>query len=118
MSEEMNGVVLRFDESTGYGFIEPDDGGDDVFVHANDLNPSDRHRIRAGLAVSFDIVSGDRGDRAVNIVFTDAAGLTTEDLDRQLTEALIEAAPSMTLDQLAAVRRVVASIAANNGWAV
>ncbi len=118
MGTEMNGVVLRFDEQTGYGFIEPDDGGEDVFVHANDLNPADRQRIRAGLAVSFDIVSGDRGDRAVNVEFTDASGLTTEDLDRQLTEGLMREAPSMTLEHLAAVRRVVADLASNNGWAL
>ena len=33
----MTGKMLRFDEVRGYGFIVPDDGNEDVFVHANDL---------------------------------------------------------------------------------
>lgn len=60
------GRVLRFDESKGYGFIAPDDGGEDVFVHANEL--TDRGlRVSTGTRVEFRIVDGDRGLKAFDV---------------------------------------------------
>lgn len=57
------GKVLRFDETRGYGFIAPDSGGEDVFLHANDLR-DEKYLIRPGVAVEFDLEEGDRGLKA------------------------------------------------------
>jgi cold shock protein len=57
------GTVLRFDEARGYGFIEPDDGGDDIFVHASALGCEERAIVR-GARVHFEAVRSGRGRRA------------------------------------------------------
>jgi cold shock protein len=57
------GRVIRFDEIKGYGFIAPNDGGEDVFVHANDLS----ERVRTGHHVEFRVVEGDRGLKAYDV---------------------------------------------------
>ena len=60
------GRVIRFDETKGYGFIAPTDGGEDVFVHANEL--IDRGlRISAGTKVGFRVLEGDRGLKAYDV---------------------------------------------------
>ena len=60
------GRVIRFDETKGYGFIAPTDGGEDVFVHANEL--IDRGlRISAGTRVGFRVLEGDRGLKAYDV---------------------------------------------------
>ena len=59
-----NGTVKFFNESKGFGFITPDDGGKDVFVHANGLQDT----ITEGDKVSFDVEEGKKGLNAVNVV--------------------------------------------------
>ena len=59
-----NGTVKFFNEEKGYGFITPDDGGKDVFVHINGLNGV---TITEGDKVSFDVEEGQKGLNAVNI---------------------------------------------------
>jgi CspA family cold shock protein len=60
------GRVIRFDEAKGYGFIAPSEGGEDVFVHANEV--SDRGlRISAGTQVEFRVLEGDRGLKAYDV---------------------------------------------------
>jgi cold shock protein len=49
------GTVKRFNPIKGYGFIQPDDGGKDVFVHVKDLARSGIHNLVRGQKVSFDI---------------------------------------------------------------
>ncbi|MFJ9154749.1 cold-shock protein [Streptomyces sp. NPDC102270] len=60
------GRVARFDGARGYGFIAPDNGEEDVFLHANDLLIPEAH-LRSGLAVEFDINVGDRGPQASSV---------------------------------------------------
>jgi CspA family cold shock protein len=67
------GRVLRFDEARGYGFIAPDMGGEDVFLHANDLG-SEKYLIRPGVAVEFDLEAGERGLKASAVRVLGAAG--------------------------------------------
>jgi cold shock protein len=61
-----HGVVVRFDEVKGYGFIAPDDGGDDVFIHANELTDRAASLV-CGTRVEFDVVDGGRGLKAYDV---------------------------------------------------
>ncbi|MGH1336406.1 MAG: cold-shock protein [Aureispira sp.] len=58
-----NGTVKFFNDSKGYGFITPDNGGKDVFVHANGLIDD----IREGDNVSYEIEEGRKGPNAVEV---------------------------------------------------
>lgn len=58
------GTVKFFNDSKGFGFITPDDGGKDVFVHANDLGGT---TIKEGSKVEFDVVAGKKGPQASNV---------------------------------------------------
>ena len=62
-----NGTVKFFNDSKGFGFITPDDGGKDVFVHVNGLNGS---TITEGDKVSYDVEEGKKGLNAVNVSLT------------------------------------------------
>ncbi len=62
-----NGTVKFFNTSKGFGFITPDDGGKDVFVHANGLNGLS---IDEGDKVSYDVEEGKKGLNAVNVELT------------------------------------------------
>ena len=59
-----NGTVKFFNESKGFGFITPEDGGKDVFVHVNGLNES---TLYEGDNVSYDVEEGRKGLNAVNV---------------------------------------------------
>jgi CspA family cold shock protein len=58
-----NGTVKFFNDSKGYGFITPDEGGKDVFVHVNGLNDD----IAEGDKVSYDVEEGRKGPNAINV---------------------------------------------------
>jgi CspA family cold shock protein len=59
----LTGKVVQFDDMRGYGFIAPDKGGEDVFVHANVL-ADDKLLFVPGLPVEFEVTEGDRGLKA------------------------------------------------------
>ncbi len=59
-----NGTVKFFNDSKGFGFITPDDGGKDVFVHVNEL---DGATITEGDKVSYEVEEGQKGLNAVNV---------------------------------------------------
>lgn len=61
---KVKGKVLWFNDQKGFGFIKPDDGGKDVFVHFSALLPSDRQHITEGSAVEFGVVQGRKGVQA------------------------------------------------------
>jgi CspA family cold shock protein len=58
------GTVKFFNTAKGFGFITPDQGGKDVFVHANDLNGAS---ITEGTKVEFDVVQGQKGPQASGV---------------------------------------------------
>eukprot|EP00756_Hemistasia_phaeocysticola_P005848 Hpha_TRINITY_DN13528_c0_g1::TRINITY_DN13528_c0_g1_i1::g.111706::m.111706 len=64
----MRGKVVKWIEERGFGFISPDDGGKDVYVHARDLPPESS--LEEGRDIHFDLVQDSRAggkDRATNI---------------------------------------------------
>ena len=62
----VQGKVIRFDEVRGYGFVAPDSGGDDVFIHVNDLE-FDKRNLAVGAVVDFAVEDGDRGLKASTV---------------------------------------------------
>lgn len=60
------GKVIRFDRFRGYGFIAPETGGEDVFLHANDLLV-DENLIVPGATVEFTLEDGGRGLKASDV---------------------------------------------------
>ena len=52
-----NGTVKFYNSSKGYGFIQPDNGGPDVFVHATALEQAGIYSLNEGQKVSFEVVS-------------------------------------------------------------
>jgi len=62
------GKVKWFNDQKGYGFIQRDDGGKDVFVHHSSINASGFRSLAEGQAVSFDIVEDSKGPKAQNVV--------------------------------------------------
>ncbi|MBR8661405.1 MULTISPECIES: cold shock domain-containing protein [Bacillales] len=63
----MHGKVKWFNAEKGYGFIEREDGGD-VFVHYTAIQADGFRTLEEGESVEFDIVDGDRGPQAANVV--------------------------------------------------
>ena len=61
------GVVARFDSKRGFGFVIPDDGGEDLFVHQNNIVMEGFRSLRSGERVKFEIEMGDKGGKAVSV---------------------------------------------------
>lgn len=61
------GTVKWFNNAKGYGFILPEEGGDDLFVHYSAIRMDGYKTLKAGQAVQFDAESGDKGQHAVNV---------------------------------------------------
>ncbi|MEV4449899.1 cold-shock protein [Streptomyces mirabilis] len=135
----VSGRVVRFDGSRGYGFIAPDHGGEDVFLHVNDILVPESY-IRSGIAVEFEIESSDRGPKASSVqlarnadgtpvtppkpavsrqVLADDAMcdvLGHDEYIGDVTEVLLEAAPSLTGSQITQIRTAMVQFAKKHGW--
>ncbi|WP_186241821.1 cold shock domain-containing protein [Mycobacterium simulans] len=132
----VTGKIVRFDEMRGYGFITPDIGGDDVFLHVNDLEMEKRLATR-GARVSFEIEEGDRGKFATEVrMSTDVAPvrapvsdaedlnaanddyfdvLSSEEFLHVVTEKLLQITPPLTAQQILAVRSSFEQLARQQG---
>ena len=62
------GIVKWFNDSKGYGFITPDDGAKDCFVHHTAIQMQGFKTLAEGERVEFDIVDGQKGPAAENVV--------------------------------------------------
>ena len=61
------GIVKFFNASKGFGFIAPEGGGKDVFVHASAVEAAGMRTLNEGQKVSFDIQPDARGSKAANL---------------------------------------------------
>jgi CspA family cold shock protein len=64
-----SGIVKFYNAQKGYGFIQPDDGGKDVFVHVTAVEQSGINSLNEGMRISFDTEPDKRGKgpKAVNL---------------------------------------------------
>ncbi|WP_019816340.1 cold-shock protein [Saccharomonospora saliphila] len=143
----VTGKVVRFDEFKGYGFVSPDSGGEDVFVHVNDVL-FDKTLVAPGVRLSFDIEEGDRGLKASHVrlaereerpslraadgaedideyegpeaeepdISGEAAPVTRKQYLDEVTELLLDAAPTATAEDIVSIRRRLVRSAVDHGW--
>ena len=63
----MTGIVIWFNAEMGYGFIQRE-GGMDLFVHFSGIKSEGFKTLEEGWNVEFDVIQGDRGEQATNVV--------------------------------------------------
>nr|WP_198370317.1 cold shock domain-containing protein [Roseomonas rosulenta] len=64
---DVNGTVKWFDQVRGFGFVTPEDGGQDVFLHSSVLQRAGKQDVQQGEKVSLEVRDGQRGRQAVNM---------------------------------------------------
>lgn len=69
------GTVKWFNDAKGFGFIEPEQGGDDVFAHFSAIQMEGFRTLKQGSKVSFELIQGPKGQLAQNITPLEAAAL-------------------------------------------
>ena len=64
---DLTGTVKWFDQVRGFGFVTPEDGGQDVFLHSSVLQRAGRQDVQQGEKVDLEVRDGQRGRQAVNL---------------------------------------------------
>ena len=68
MSEVKQGTVKWFNDKKGFGFIEPSEGGKDLFVHMSSIQMEGYKTLRDGQAVEYEVGESEKGPAAANVV--------------------------------------------------
>ena len=71
------GTVQWFNDAKGFGFIEPEEGGDDVFAHFSAIQMEGFRTLKQGGRVKFELVQGPKGQLAQNISPVESGALAT-----------------------------------------
>ena len=66
-----NGIVKWFNDSKGFGFITPDEGGEDLFAHFSAIQSNGFKSLAENQRVTFDVTTGPKGKQASNIRIAD-----------------------------------------------
>lgn len=129
----VTGRIVQFNQTRGYGFIAPDGGGDDVFLHSEELKAYG-HAVRIGTRVQFEVLDGQRGLKAFDVTVLDppqqddrparAEGgddelsevITAVEYAREVTDALIAFCPNVTAAQIVEIRQRLTVSARRRGW--
>jgi CspA family cold shock protein len=61
------GTVKWFNDAKGFGFIAPENGGEDIFVHFSAINATGFRSLKEGQRVSFEVVQGPKGSQAAGV---------------------------------------------------
>lgn len=61
------GTVKWFNDAKGFGFITPDDGGEDLFAHFSSIQMSGFKTLKEGQRVVYEVIQGPKGKQALNI---------------------------------------------------
>ena len=62
------GTVKRFNKIKGYGFIQPENGGNEVFVHFSQIQTEGYKELKEGQRVSYELEKGERGEFATKVM--------------------------------------------------
>lgn len=62
------GTVKRFNKIKGYGFIAPDNGGNEVFVHFSQIQSEGYKELKEGQRIRYELENGERGEFATNVI--------------------------------------------------
>lgn len=76
------GRVKWFNNSKGYGFVRPDNGGEDLFVHYSYINMEGYKTLKAGQPVNFEIKEASKGHHAINLTLGEETAGSAGDLTR------------------------------------
>ena len=68
MSDVQTGIVKWFNDSKGFGFITPRDGGKDLFVHMSEIKMDGFKTLKEGATVDYTVGSGEKGPCAISVV--------------------------------------------------
>ncbi|MBV2182647.1 cold-shock protein [Castellaniella sp. MT123] len=66
-SQKQTGTVKWFNDAKGFGFITPDNGGEDLFAHFSSIQMNGFKTLKEGQKVAFNIGQGPKGKQALNI---------------------------------------------------
>jgi cold shock protein len=64
---KLTGTVKWFNDAKGFGFITPDDGGEDIFAHFSSIQMSGFKILKKDQKVAYEIIQGPKGKQALNI---------------------------------------------------